>query len=137
MSKKLIHTLIRVGFGVIFMVHGIAKLQMGLDNVAGFFGSLGLPGFLGYVVAYLELIGGIAVILGVGTRVFAVLFALLMAGATLKVKLSGGLLGNGQGAGYELDLALLLIALHLIISDQSYALSNLWSKKESTRNILS
>lgn len=137
MDKKVINTLIRVGFGVIFTAHGAAKLQMGLENVSGFFGSMGLPGFLAYIVTYLELIGGIAVILGLGTRIFAVLFALLMVGATIKVKLSAGLLGNGQGAGYELDLALLLIALHLFIAEQSFAISNLWSKKESPQKILS
>lgn len=137
MNKKLINTLIRVVFGLIFTVHGVAKLQMGLENVSGYFASLGLPGFFAYVVASLELIGGIAVMLGLGTRVFAVLFALMMAGATIKVKLGGGLLGNGQGAGYELDLALLLIALHLLITDESFGLSNLWNKKETANRVMS
>ncbi len=137
MNKKLINTLIRVVFGLIFVIHGVAKLQMGLENVSGFFASMGLPGFFAYVVAYLELIGGIAVMLGLGTRVFAALFALLMAGATLKVKLAGGLLGNGQGAGYELDLALLLIALHLIVADESFGLSSLWNKKAVANKALS
>ena len=39
-----------------------------------------------------------------------------MIGATLKVKLSVGLVGGGQMAGYELDLAFLAIAIYLAIS---------------------
>jgi hypothetical protein len=39
-----------------------------------------------------------------------------MIGATVKVKLALGLLGNGQMAGYELDLAFLAIAIYLAIN---------------------
>lgn len=37
---------IRVVLGVIFFAHGLSKFQGGIDNTAGFFTSLGLPGFL-------------------------------------------------------------------------------------------
>lgn len=62
---------------------------------------------MAYVISLIELIGGIALILGVGTRIITVLFAVIMLGAIAKVKFSAGLLGNGQMAGYELELALL------------------------------
>ena len=39
-----------------------------------------------------------------------------MIGATLKVKLSLGFLGNGQMAGYELDVALFAMAAYLAIN---------------------
>jgi putative oxidoreductase len=42
------------------------------------------------------MIGGIALIIGLATRLISALIGLLMIGATLKVKLSVGLLGNGQ-----------------------------------------
>ena len=45
-----------------------------------------------------------------------------MIGATLKVKLSLGFLGNGQMAGYELDVVLLAMAVYLAING-----SKLWS----------
>jgi uncharacterized membrane protein YphA (DoxX/SURF4 family) len=60
--------------------------------------------------------GGILLIIGLATRLVAALFALLMIGATVKVKLALGLLGNGQMAGYELDLAFLAIAIYLAIN---------------------
>nr|WP_263326651.1 DoxX family protein [Neobacillus sp. Marseille-Q6967] len=118
LKKYEIGTLIlRVMLGVIFFVHGLVKFQGGIENTVGWFASIGLPGFLAYAVALLEMVGGIALIIGLGSRLFSGLFVILMLGATVKVKLAGGLLGNGQGAGYELDLALMAMALVIAITD--------------------
>jgi putative oxidoreductase len=121
--------ILRVVLGIIFFVHGIVKFQGGIGNTAGWFDSIGLPGGLAYVVAIIELVGGIALIVGFGTKIVAALLALLMIGATLKVKLAVGFLGNGQMAGYELDLALLAIALYLAINgSKQYSLGQLIGK---------
>lgn len=114
--------LLRVIAGLTFLIHGISKFQMGLENVAGFFGSIGVPAFLAYIVTFIEVIGGIALILGLGTRVFSLVLVVVMAGAIITVKLPVGFLGGQGGAGYELDLALLVINLALAISG-SYKLS--------------
>ena len=108
--------ILRVTLGAIFFIHGFVKFQGGIENTAGWFESLGLPGVLAYGVALFEIIGGILLIIGLATRLVAALFALLMIGATVKVKLALGLLGNGQMAGYELDLAFLAIAIYLAIN---------------------
>ncbi|MGM0878674.1 MAG: DoxX family protein [Bacillota bacterium] len=108
--------ILRVTLGALFFIHGLVKFQGGIENIVGWFDSIGLPGFMAYVVALFEMIGGIALIIGLATRLISVLFGLLMIGATLKVKLSVGLLGNGQMAGYELDLALLAMAVYLVIN---------------------
>lgn len=71
--------LLRVVAGIAFVMHGMSKFQMGLDQVAGWFGSMGIPGFFAYVVAFLELLGGIGLILGIGTRILAALLAVVMA----------------------------------------------------------
>ncbi|WP_175990393.1 DoxX family protein [Bacillus sp. Marseille-Q1617] len=107
--------ILRIALGLTFFIHGLVKFQGGIENTAGFFETLGLPGFAAYVVALIELIGGVAMILGFGTRVTAVLFAIIMIGAIAKVKLAGGFLGNGQGAGYELDFALLAMSVYFIL----------------------
>ncbi|MEH7075971.1 DoxX family protein [Neobacillus drentensis] len=108
--------IIRVMLGITFFVHGLVKFQGGIVNIVGWFDSIGLPGFLAYGVASIELIGGAALVLGFGTRIVSALLALLMIGATVKVKLAVGFLGNGQMAGYELDLALLAMAVVLTIN---------------------
>lgn len=101
---------IRIAIGVIFLLNGINKFQ-NLDGTTGFFESQGLPGFMATVIAILETVGGIALIVGIGTRIFGVLFAIEMLVAIFVVKLSAGLLG-----GYDLDLALLASSVHLAIS---------------------
>jgi putative oxidoreductase len=123
------YTLARVLLGIIFLLHGAAKFRMGLENVAHFFNSLGLPGVLGYLVAFCELLGGIALILGIGTRYVAVLFFILMLGVILKVKLGMGLLGNGKAPGFELELALALVSLYLAAENhQRFAIDRFLSK---------
>ncbi|MGF9908102.1 DoxX family protein [Brevibacillus porteri] len=111
--------ILRVIAGLTFAIHGVAKFQMGLENVAGFFGTMGLPAFIAYLVAFLEVVGGIALILGLGTRVFAGALSVVMLGAIFKAKLAAGFLGGEGGAGYELDLALLAMLVSLGISGSS------------------
>ncbi|WP_239616408.1 DoxX family protein [Cohnella mopanensis] len=116
MSKtSLVSTLMRVVLGILFVAHGYDKFQMGLGNVAAWFESVGTPGFLAYIAGPLELFGGILLIIGLFTRYVSGLFIIMLIGAVVTMKWSLGLLGNGQG-GYELDLAYIMIAIHLMVS---------------------
>ncbi|MED4731040.1 DoxX family protein [Aneurinibacillus migulanus] len=122
--------ILRLVIGITFLIHGLDKFQSGIGNIAGWFESIGLPGFLAYIVATIETVGGIAVILGLGTRIVSFLFILVLAGAIITVKSAVGFTGNGQMAGYELDLALLAIAVHLAINGSSlYSVDALLRKK--------
>lgn len=124
--------ILRVIAGLTFAIHGVDKFQMGLGNVAGFFGTMGLPAFIAYLVAFLELVGGIALILGLGTRVFAGALSVVMVGAIFTAKLAAGFLGGEGGAGYELDLALLAMLLALVISGSTkFALDGVLFGKNS------
>ncbi|ETI70394.1 DoxX family protein [Neobacillus vireti] len=130
-QNEVITTILRVFLGATFLIHGLAKFQGGIENTVGFFESLGLPGFTAYVVALIELIGGIAIVLGVGTRIISILFVIILAVAIVKVKLAVGFLGNDQMAGYELDLALMVISLYLAATKKSFlALDNLLFRSE-------
>ena len=111
--------IMRVVLGIIFVFHGVDKFQTGITNVEAWFSSIGIPEFVAYVVAVLELVGGIMLILGVFTRYVAGLFVIMLAGAILTAKLSAGLLGNGQMAGYELDLGFILISLYLVVAERT------------------
>ena len=125
--------ILRITLGAIFLIHGVVKFQGGIENTVGWFESLGLPGVMAYGVALLEIIGGVLLIVGLATRLVSALFALLMIGATLKVKLAVGFLGNGQMAGYELDLAFLAIAAFLVINGSKlFSLSQLIFHRDST-----
>ncbi|MGX6446329.1 DoxX family protein [Neobacillus sp. K501] len=111
--------ILRAIVGLTFFIHGLSKFQGGISNTVDFFDSLGIPGLMAYVVAVIELLGGIALILGLGTRIVSLLFVFIMLGAIFTVKLSVGFLGNGQMAGYELDLILLAISIYFVFADRS------------------
>ncbi|WP_316572612.1 DoxX family protein [Neobacillus sp. YIM B06451] len=103
--------LLRVMLGLVFLANGVAKFQGGIENTAGWFDSIGIPGFMAYPVAIIELVGGIAIILGLGTRIVSLLFGLIMIGAIFTVKLPDGFLN-----GYVFDLVLLVLAVHMILN---------------------
>ena len=132
MNKNDVSTVVlRAILGITFFIHGLAKFQGGIGNTVGFFESLGILGSLAYVVAVIELVGGILLILGIGTRIVSVLFAVIMLGAIFTVKLSLGFLGDGQMAGYELELALLAMSIFLVIANSSrFSLGNKFIRSE-------
>lgn len=118
MKKQQLATLIlRVVFGLMFLIHGIAKFQGGISNTVGYFDSLGLPGSLAYGIAIIELVGGLLLIIGFGTRIIGALFAVIMLGAIFSAKLSLGLLGDGVSAGYELELVFLGIGVYFVLAN--------------------
>ncbi|WP_322903171.1 DoxX family protein [Paenibacillus campi] len=119
MKLTVVSTIMRVVLGILFLAHGISKFQMGLAGVSDWFQSVGIPGFLAYVVSPIELVGGILLIIGLFTRYVSVLLIIVLLGAIFTVKLSAGLMGNGQMAGYELDLAFILVALYLAVSNNT------------------
>ncbi|EKF20642.1 DoxX family protein [Nitratireductor pacificus] len=67
----------RVLISIIFIVSGFGKVT-NIGGTAGYFGSVGLPMpmITAWVVALLELIGGLAVLVGFQTRIAALLLAL-------------------------------------------------------------
>ncbi|WP_017150731.1 DoxX family protein [Bacillus bingmayongensis] len=116
MNQHIGNLIIRIVLGVTFFMHGLTKFQSDIDNIAGWFTSIGLPGALAYGVATVELVGGLLLIVGLGVRYVGLLFALILVGAIVKVKWSAGLLGDGKNPGYELELALLAMGLYLFVA---------------------
>ena len=103
---------IRVIAGIAFIIHGLPKFE-NIQGPQGALGSIGLPPELALPIALLEVIGGIALILGIFTRITSILLAIHMALITLMLKPGGGFTTEG---GYELDLLLMSIAISLLLS---------------------
>jgi len=106
--------LMRLVLGAIMIAHGYHKVFGGFHHHMEMVGSLGLPRSLAYLSAGTEFFGGIAIILGLFTRFFALAFLIEMSVAIWKVHFKNGLTGNG---GYEFPLALASIALALLCFD--------------------
>jgi putative oxidoreductase len=104
---------LRLTVGVVLLAHGLPKLRGGVSSFAGFVGTLNLPfpTVTAYLVVGIEVIGGALLIVGLLTRLWGLLAALMMVGTTLLVKLDGGLIAQEGGAGMELDLLILAAAL--------------------------
>lgn len=119
--------LIRLIIGIIFIAHGIAKFNMGMDAVSGFFGSVGIPApmFFAWVVTLLETFGGAALILGVAVELVAALLIIVMIVALSTAKNGVGLVG-----GYELELALIAALIPSIIHGSGrFSLSRILKKR--------
>ena len=108
---------VRLIVGIIMLAHGWQKLtEMGPGNFGGqMLAGLGvpLPVFMGYVITFLEIIGGILLIIGFLSRLAALLLTINLVMAILLVKVNVGFLSGSSGTGAELDLA--LIAGFLVI----------------------
>ena len=97
-------TVLRVSSGVLFLAHGLLKVNVfTVAGTVGYFESLGLPGLLAYLTIFAELAGGVALILGVATRLTALALIPVLLGATW-VHSGNGWLFSAEGGGWEFPL---------------------------------
>jgi putative oxidoreductase len=107
---------LRVTLGVLFLVHASLKIFVFTPSgTAGYFASLGLPGAFGYLDIALETLGGAALILGVYTRLAALVLIPVLLGAIVLVHWDAGFFFNNPKGGWEYPavwaVALLVLAL--------------------------
>ena len=71
--ESILNLLGRIAIAALFLPAGLNKL-MGMEGVTGYFASLGLPvvAVLVWVVIAIEVLGGVALILGYKTRLVAI-----------------------------------------------------------------
>jgi putative oxidoreductase len=109
----------RVLLGAILLAHGWGKVvpRGSLYDFAHLVSRMGLPYWLGYVAAFTEFFGGMALILGLLTPLVALAVIIEMTVAILKVHLRHGLTGP---MGYEFPLSVLALALFLLADGPGY-----------------
>jgi putative oxidoreductase len=81
--------LIRLAVAAVFIYHGWSKFKF-MDDTIIFFGTLGLAPFFAYLVASVELLGGVLVLLGAFTCVAGVALAIVMVCSIFLVKVKMG-----------------------------------------------
>ncbi len=111
--------LVRATAGLLLVPHGAQKLfgafgGYGIEATGQFFATkLGLPASFALLAGLIEVFGGIALALGLVTRVAAGLVAGLMAVAVLHVHLANGYFWTD--GGYEYPLFWGIVALAFVI----------------------
>ena len=127
-------TIVRVITGIIFMAHGGQKLfSFGIAGVTAGFTQMGvpLPGITAPLVAILEFFGGLALVIGLLTRLAALGLAINMLGAIFLVHLAAGFF---LPQGYEFALLLFMTSLALVIGGPGrYAIDDMIARRRSVR----
>ena len=110
MNRSLGLVLFRVAVGLVFLMHGWSKVN-NLPMVEGMFVGFGLGSGTGIFIAYLEVLGGLALILGIFTRVFGVIFGIEM---LVAIFLTGGIAKGYKP--HELELILMLLSFGIALT---------------------
>lgn len=106
-------TVLRVSLGVMWIAHALLKLFVfTLPGTAQYFVSIGFPGFLAYPVFAAELVGGLALLLGVYARQAALALVPVMAVATW-VHVPNGWVHTSAGGGWEYPVFLIAASIAL------------------------
>ena len=112
---------LRLGLGTVFIAHGLQKSfgMFGGSGVHGFAESLARIGFVpalawAYLAAYVELLGGLSLILGLGTRISSVLLFILISVAGITVHLPRGFFAKDGGIEFTFVLACMCLSLAVL-----------------------
>ena len=99
----------RLAVGGVFLMHGIAKFERGIGATAHMLSGVGFPfaSIFAVILMTIETIGAICVLLGILTRAWAAVMAVVMVVAIVAVKIPGH--GN-----FELEALLLAGAVTLV-----------------------
>ena len=101
--------IIRLAVGVIFVAHGYQKFVM-IDQTISFFQMIGLSSIFAYVVAGVEVLGGLAMILGYWTHFAGIILSVVMVFAIALVKRKMPIMAS------EIDIILLASSLGIALT---------------------
>lgn len=116
--------LLRLALGILFLAHFSLKFFVFTPaGTAKFFASLGLPGGLAYLTMAVELVGAISLILGIYSRIVAIVLIPILLGAIFTVHGPAGFFFTNPNGGWEFPAFWIVGLLALALTgDGKYAL---------------
>ena len=123
-NPDLAASILRVALGVLFLIHaGLKVFVFTPAGTAGFFQSLGFPGPLAYLVIAAEVLGGVALILGLWTRWVSLALVPILLGAIYAPHGAAGFFFSNQGGGWEFPAFwAVALAVQALLGDGAFAL---------------
>jgi putative oxidoreductase len=123
-NADLAATVLRVSIGTLFLAHAGLKLFVFTPaGTAGYFASLGLPGPLAYLVIAAELLGGIALILGVYSRWVSLALVPILLGSIYVPHGAAGFFFSNEGGGWEFPAFwAVTLVVQALLGDGAFAL---------------
>ena len=110
--------LLRVALGTMWIAHALLKwFVFTLPGTAQFFASVGYAGWLAYPVFAAELLGGLAILLGVYARHVALALVPVMLAAAW-VHVPNGWLFTNKGGGWEYPASLVVASVALALGGE-------------------
>lgn len=115
---------LRLALGALFIAHASVKIFVFTPaGTAQFFGSLGVPPALAYLVILGEVVGGIALILGVLTRWAALALLHILLGAIVLVHGPAGFFFTNPHGGWEYPgFWAVTLVVQALLGDGAFAL---------------
>ena len=113
---------LRAALGIMFIAHAYLKIAVfTVPGFAGFLTQIGYPAFLAWPIILAELIGGVAILLGLYGRAVSVALLPVLLGALL-VHAPNGWVFNAPNGGWEYPAFLAMAAIaHVLIGDGAFA----------------
>jgi putative oxidoreductase len=138
-------TLLRTNLGAVYIAHGGYALSLGIDAMTGYMPRMGFPAaaarWLAWYLLVVHLVGGALILVGLWTRLAALLQVPIMLSAVFLLHFSQGFFlkvltvpsadGTRQIAGgYEYALLVLVATLALaLLGPGRLALDGVWARR--------
>ncbi|HKU87835.1 MAG TPA: DoxX family protein [Casimicrobiaceae bacterium] len=107
--------LLRITLGVLILLHGISKIKGGPGFILDVVEHAGLPEPFGYLVYVGEVLAPVLIIVGIWTRLAALVVAINMVFAVLLVH-TGDLLKLNNTGGWALELQALFLVVAIAVA---------------------
>lgn len=125
LNPSLAAFLLRVSLGIMYLTHSLVLkvATFGMAGTVQFFESIGLPGWTAWATVIAEAVGGLLLVLGVGSRYVALALTPILIGAVW-VHAGNGWVFSAQNGGWEYPLYLIVLSIvQALLGDGAFALS--------------
>jgi putative oxidoreductase len=128
--------LLRVSLGTMYLAHSVVLkfFTYGLAGTAGYFESIGLPGWLAYVTFAAEAVGGVLILIGFHSRRVALALTPALLGAVIWAHGANGWVFTAAGGGWEYPVYLIVLSVaQALLGDGAFAVSGRRSSVDVAR----